>query len=957
MREGCISEVNVENFTGKWIWFDGLQTKNQIGCFADEFFVEKLCDPILVKISAETKYEFYINGEFIGRGPIRSTIKRWYYDEYDIRKNLKLGKNYFACRVWDYGVSTYQTIWTKGGLIYDIIQKEKVISHSSKNTRSSRDLGLKHNTVKRNANLGYMENYDASKFDFNWIKSSKIASCFKDSVEIENHWGELTSHSLNQYHYEDVFPKQIISIKDVKQKSKNISIDTRSVFFPDKTDVNENTFEGFLGVIIHSGEDTTGTIVFPCRKWNAIIGNFKIDDVLYPITDKKREVEVQLKKGKQLFLMEISGRFDDLFSHIEFIFDIQIEFENINNDCTFFAIGPTSILKSRADGFGDIYGGLIEYSRLEKTTELHKKIFSSNSIDDIRKYSDIIKPIGKDNVFIDEYIYSNVRNSIEIEGYPIHNDDGGFLWNNTQSTVIEGTDGDTKKQIIIDFNDIYVGNIEFKIYAKENTIIDLYFYENMFDGEIDYTVGLNNSIRYISKKGYQHYRSISRIGGRYCVITINNADTIEILDFHIKSNSYATYNNAMFKSDNYLLNKIWEISRKTHLLCSEDTFTDCPTYEQAFWIGDAQISASVNAYLFGQYELIRHSLELVPLSKDNTPLLNALMPTDWNTAIPMWSMNWIISIDQYITCTADQSIIKELYEPVKDLLFYFSKFITDDGGFLINAWNMLDWAALDIHNHGIVTGQQAILCRCYEIGAAFAEKTNDNISEEKFKAFRKRLMSHIDEQLWIEEKQYFCDGWSPEHGYSKTVSIQTHTLLTLYNAIKDPKKKRIVDNYIDNPPEEFLKVGSPFFLFYIYEHLAMQGKIQNVLDDIVDKWGKMLRYDCTTCWEVFPGFYEAGRTRSYCHSWSSSPVYFINKYLLGVNIVKDGYESVEIYVPENNLKWCQGTLPSPHGNIQVYWSKENDERHYKITIPDVIDVSIRNDFNWDIKIKRIGDKQ
>lgn len=944
----------MDNLLGKWIWFEGEQSYNQIGCFADEFNVDNLCDTITLRISAETKYELYINGQFVGRGPIRSTIDRWYYDEYNIIKYIKKGGNYCSIRVWDYGISTYQTIWTKGGLIYDITQGDKLLVCSNEYTKSTRDIGLKHNTVKRNVNMGYMEYYVASNFDFEWIYNNKIPTYFNNSAEVDNNWGVLHKNNLNQYQYDRVYPNQIISIFDVEKRCQQVSVYMRDNFFPNKTDANEVLFGGFIGVIIDSKVCQKGTISFPCRTWNGIMGTFKVDDTLYKVCNEHRDIEVNLKVGKQLFLMEISGKFDDVFTHIEFKFDEEIEFNGLDDKTSFFTIGPTITLNSGVNGYDKVYGGLIEYDELEDTTPLHKDIFCSNSLEEILRFKDIIKHVSIENVFYDEYIYSNVKNSDVVKSYPIKNIDGGMLWNNTQSTKIDKIASGYQKQIIIDFGDIYVGNVEFSLVAPQDVKLDFYFFENMYDWEIDYTIGLNNSFRYTTKRGIQKYKTISRFGGRYCVITIDNCnENIELIDFSILNNTYSTYNNAFFKSNDYLLNRIWEISKRTHLLCCEDTFTDSPTYEQAFWVGDAQVSAQVNAYIFGQYELIRHCLELVPLSNKNTPLLNALLPTDWNTVIPLWSMNWILAIEQYITNTDDKEVIKKLYKHVCDLLDYFFKFITEDGGFLINAWNMLDWAALDIYNHCVVAGQQAVLCRCYEIGASFSLDMGDNDKANEFNTYRAKMIGYIDAKLWDEERKCFVDGWSPDHGYSKTVSIQTHTLLSLFNAIKDKTKRSIVNKYLYNPPEYFLKAGSPFFLFYIYETWAKQGKIKNILTDIKDKWGGMLRYDSTTCWEVFPGFYEVGRTRSYCHSWSSSPVYFINKYILGINMIENGFKKAEIFVPENDLEWCQGSLPTPYGIIKIRWSKANDQNIIKLQIPKEIEVTVRKDFDWKIEITQI----
>jgi hypothetical protein len=384
----------------------------------------------------------------------------------------------------------------------------------------------------------------------------------------------------------------------------------------------------------------------------------------------------------------------------------------------------------------------------------------------------------------------------------------------------------------------------------------------------------------------------------------------------------------------------------------EDSFTDCPTYEQAFWIGDAQISACVNAFIFGEYELIRHNLRLAVLASGNTPLMNALAPTDWNTSIPMWMMNWVLSIELYVRITGDREIIRELYPHVKETLVYYSKFINENGAFLINAWNMLDWAPMDIHNHGVVTGQQAVLACCCRIAAEFAGYLGSFADAGIFEELNSRLLKYIDAFLWDDGKKMFVDGWSPEYGYSNTVSIQTHSLLALFDAVLCSRKRQQVENYLENPPECFLKVGSPFILFYLYEVWAHKGKIKHLLEDMKDRWKDMLRYDSTTCWEVFPGFYEVSRTRSYCHSWSSSPAYFLNRYILGIHMEEEGFRKIRISVPDTDIEWCEGSIPTPYGRIDVRWSRENSTRSCHVTVPHGISVEVDNRFDWALTVEK-----
>lgn len=941
---------------GKWIWFqDAVSTENERGCFVDNIYMEYKAEKVFLTISADTRYIVYVNGKEIGRGPIRSTIDHWYFDKYDITLCLRLGNNHLAVRVWNYGWSTYQSLASAGGLIFDVMQGKKVLASSGEQTKSARDLGHKYNTVKRNVNLGFSDFYDARKFDSRWVEEPYIARQWAGSKVIPDIWGNLYARPIKPFHSEVKLPQRIVEYSEVSKGCQQVSINTRKAFFGDRKDANETIFAGFIGCVIETSKDMEGYIAFPNRTWNGIIGDFKLNGDFYAVSNSQRDISVRLKRGRQLFLLQVSGKYDDLYCHMEFKFPEKIYFKAPFGDgiSAFFVIGPTVRILPNIDGYDKVYGGLEEFNRLHEYTDLHHEVFASEDVNRLRKHKPHIKYIRPEYVFFDEYIYSLIKNEAKVNNFALTDQLSGMLWNNDIATVISKPVSENDRRIIVDFGDIFVGSLEFDLKASEGTILDVYCFENMFEGKIDYTVGLNNSVRYVCREGYQSYCCMTRMGGRFAAITLKNqTDDIEIHSFRMLHSTYATANMGSFRSSDALLNKIWDISKQTHLLCMEDSFTDCPTYEQAYWVGDAQISVYVNAYLYGEYSFIRHNLRLAVTALKNTPLMNALTPTDWDVSIPMWMMNWILSIEFYLEITGDKEIIKELYPGIRKTLSYYAEFVDAEGAFLLHAWNMLDWAAMDIHNHGVVTGQQAILAYCYKLSENYANNLGFVQDAREFSEIRQRLLQYIDHSLWDADQKVYLDGWSPEYGYSKTVSIQTHSLLVLYDAIVDNEKQNLTQQYLLNPPNDFLDVGSPFILFYLYEVWAKSGRTSRIFKDMKTRWNNMLRYDSTTCWEVFPGFYDVNRTRSYCHSWSSSPVYFLNRYVLGVGIGENNFRKIVVSVPDMDLEWCEGSIPTPHGVIHVRWSRENNNKFYWIAVPPEIEVIADQGFDWDISIEK-----
>jgi hypothetical protein len=58
--------------------------------------------------------------------------------------------------------------------------------------------------------------------------------------------------------------------------------------------------------------------------------------------------------------------------------------------------------------------------------------------------------------------------------------------------------------------------------------------------------------------------------------------------------------------------------------------------------------------------------------------------------------------------------------------------------------------------------------------------------------------------------------------------------------------------------------------------------------------------------------------KSLSHAWGASPIYLLGKYYLGVKPLTAGYNTYLVEPELGGLKWMEGTVPTPNGNISVY---------------------------------------
>lgn len=149
------------------------------------------------------------------------------------------------------------------------------------------------------------------------------------------------------------------------------------------------------------------------------------------------------------------------------------------------------------------------------------------------------------------------------------------------------------------------GLIEFEIYGRHGAIVDFYGFEAYNGEEPVHMDSMHNTMRYRCTEGWQTYRSLTQRSFRYLIVQLSGFQgQIKLRYVRCLLRTYPAPAIGRFRCDDERLNRIFEMSRWTARLCSDDVFVDCPTYEQAFWVGDAYVMSLATSSLFGAESLI-----------------------------------------------------------------------------------------------------------------------------------------------------------------------------------------------------------------------------------------------------------------------------------------------------------------------------------------------------------------
>jgi len=927
------------DWKAKWIWNDsGEHPRNYWIAFRKTFNQPEDIDNAVLNITADSRYVVYVNGKRVGFGPVRSWPFEYSYDTYYIKDYLVPGKNVIAALVTHFGVSTFQYIEGRGGLIaqLDFYKDGKIIKSiiSNRSWRNREHTGFQRSSVRISCQQAWAEIFNANNFDEAWININFDDSNWDDSIELGEYgiepWKTLVPRDIPYLTEESIYPRRVISLREVSPLKTHISLDVRPNFFSEDYSANPKAFLGYVATIIESPRDMKGRVVFPFERGLSIYGRFKLNGKVYEVREGN-SIEVELKHGENFFLMDISGeRYYEFFVHMGFDFEDEVSFKApILNDYEFITIGPFD----KKDVL--LIGEPIDCS-LKESSE-YREIWNVNSFSELSRYIDFIKPVLNEHT-CKENVYILCTAKRVLKEYDISSNFLNLVIPNETYTTIKKLDGDI--EFIVDFGKEQSGFVEFDIDSPKGVVLDFYFFERIHDGVIEDTNGLNNTLRYITKEGRQSYRSFIRRGFRYIMVTIRNlTSSMKFYSIRVQLSTFPVVELGTFYSSDYLLNRIWEISRDTERLCMEDTYVDCPAYEQTFWVGDARNESLINYYTFGAYELSKRCLKLVPKSLYRSILPESHVPSGWQNILTAWTLLWMSACKEYYIFTGDRDFLSDIYPSLMETARNFERFINEDGLLEITAWNMLDWAPMDTPDSGVVTHQNALLVKALRDVAYISEVLGKKEDMDYLLRFADNLKYTINRYLWDEEYKAYIDSIHSDRQRSKVISQQTNTIVYLCDCAEG-ERKQLLESYIINPPEHFVKIGSPFMSFFYFEALTKIGRIDKILESIRRDWGLMLDYGATTCWETFIGFLKDRLTRSHCHAWSSAPAYFLPAYILGVRPLEPGFKKILIQPNLFDLRWAKGTIPTPYGVIEMSCKEEKDFIDVRLNLPEVIEAEI-----------------
>jgi alpha-L-rhamnosidase len=168
-------DLLTRRWDAQWIVAQGTEPFNfGVYHFRKTLDVPQRPERFVVHVSADNRYQLYVNGTRVVWGPARGDLNHWRYETIDLAPHLRAGRNVLAAVVWNYGelAPEAQVTWRTGFILQGDTKAEQAASTNNtwKAVRSPAytPLPFTHAQMRGYFVVGPGERVDGTKVPWGW---------------------------------------------------------------------------------------------------------------------------------------------------------------------------------------------------------------------------------------------------------------------------------------------------------------------------------------------------------------------------------------------------------------------------------------------------------------------------------------------------------------------------------------------------------------------------------------------------------------------------------------------------------------------------------------------------------------------------------------------------------------------------------------------------------------------
>lgn len=904
------------------------------------FTLPAVSDAVL-RISADTTYRLYVNGQWVNDGPSRSWPDHYQYDVVDVAKYLRAGENEIRVIAKFFGIGTFHQIPQEAGLLAQLDARTtdgKAVHVGTDASWEVRDVSAWARWApKQSVQMGPFEIYDARR-----AEEGAFAPALVRYAAGEGPWKNLEARDCPLLTREPVAPRTMLNANVVKRTEWKTYIFPTASWAYDQVVYASNKvcITGAFATVVDLAE--AGTLDVDSDEQSILIDGQSV-----------AENHFKLEAGKHFLFCALS----EYFGHWRLDTELHLK-----------ASVPMILRNPLTDSEEMPWC----YSRFEGgqyvATDMAWSLLSKPEKDAVeQKLTDLVKGYAKKNARLEDF-KADLGRSARIVGKEestesvhyafkerevvkgavarVENPEGP-LSGKGAATIQPSAEGDV--ELVYDLGEQNVGYYQFDINGEAGLTVDISGVEYIDpNGRVQHTERYRNSFRYICREGDNQFTSLMRRSGRFLFVTLRHQTRpASLRALRLVESTYPAESPKPFECNDPNLNAIWRISAHGLKLCMEDTFTDCPLYEQTLWMGDARNEALFGYTAFGSGDLGRRCARLAGYSLEKYPLIQSQVPSTWEIIIPSFDFLWDIMVWEYYAYSGDKAFLEWCYPKILQNLGWAEQHQDARGLFSVPFWNFLDWSGID-DNHPTVTHNNMLAVGAIQAARRVANVLGETGEGAWFDQYESHLKGSIN-ALWDEKRGAYPDSVHENGTVSPRFSVHNAMFALLYGVAPEERRQTLLETIV-HQPDWMTRIGSPFVTTFLFEALESAGHQDDIVGAIRTYYQPMVDSGATTVWESFPSGTTGSNgfpTRSHCHGWASSPVHFLNRVVLGILPDAPGGASYRISPHLSGLEWAHGASGSVHGPVEVSWRKEGATLRIETAVPEGSKVSFERNPSMD----------
>ena len=397
---------------------------------------------------------------------------------------------------------------------------------------------------------------------------------------------------------------------------------------------------------------------------------------------------------------------------------------------------------------------------------------------------------------------------------------------------------------------------------------------------------------------------------------------------------YPFVRKARFDTSSPEVHKILDVGWRTARLCANETYMDCPYYEQLQYAGDTRIQALVSLYMTGDGRLMRNAIQLLDSSRTAEGATYSRAPSRLQQYIPPFSLWWIGMLHDYWMYKDDPAFVARMLPGVRAVLWFFAAHQNANSSLgHMPWWNFVDWVKqwqggvppdADSGNSAPLDLQ---LLMAYQWAAEMESVLGQRALADEDREAAVRLRDTVQRLYWDSGDRLFSD--TPA---KREYSQHTNALAVLAGVTEGEEARDLMERIVAG---KNMQQCSIYFRHYLHSAMNKAGLGDRYLD-MLTPWRTMLDRGLTTWAET------EDPTRSDCHAWGASPNFELFRTVLGIDSAAPGFKRVLVRPFLGQLTHASGAIPHPQGEIAVTLSMVRDQLDAAVTLPG----SVSGQFEW-----------